>query len=111
MIAFIGRIISRVVSTFFSSIMVACHVVILAVLGLMGVFTGLCTLLIPILGLLRAFGTENIFIIKDEIQGSILASLPIGMFLGIICALLSWLSFRTLMKYFRWISKEEHNAT
>jgi len=111
MIALIGRIIYRVVSIFFSLIMAACHVVILAVLGLMGVFTGLCTLLMPILGLLRAFGTENIFIIKDEIQGSSLVSLPIGMFLAIICALLSWLSFRILMKYFRWISKGEHNAT
>ncbi|MFJ8260129.1 hypothetical protein ACIQ4Z_23545 [Peribacillus asahii] len=111
MIALIGRIIFRVVSSFFSSIMVFCHAVILAVLGLMGVFTGLCTLLMPILGLLRAFGIENIFIIKDEIQGFSIVSLPIGMFLGIICALLSWLSFHTLMKYFRWISKGEHNAT
>ncbi|RID81717.1 hypothetical protein D1953_19955 [Peribacillus asahii] len=110
MIALIGRIISRMVSIFFSSIMVFGHVVILAVLGLMGVVTGLCTLLMPILGLLRAFGMENIFIIKDEIQGSSLVNLPVGMFLGIICAVLSWLSFRILMKYLRLISKEEHNA-
>ncbi|MFB5285174.1 hypothetical protein [Peribacillus sp. Hz7] len=110
MIALIGRVISQMVSIFFSSIMVFGHAVILAALGVMGVFTELCTLLMPILGLLRAFGMENIFIIKDEVQGSSLVSLPIGMFLGIICALLSWLSFRTLMKYFRWISKEEHNA-
>jgi hypothetical protein len=103
------KVISNMCTILFSSIIGICHLVILIFLGLIGLITGICTLLMPIFGLLRAFGTEKIFIIWDDFHVPAILGLPTGIFLGMICASISWLCFRAFMKYFFSISRNKHD--
>ncbi len=111
MIKTIWKVISQMVTILFSSILGICHLVILISLGLIGVITGICTVVMPIFGLLRGFGAEKIFIIWEGMQVPTLLGLPTGIILGMICASISWLSIRVLMKYLRFISKHKQNST
>ena len=103
MIKTIWKVISHMATILFSAILGICHLVILTSLGLIGLITGICTLLMPIFGLLRAFGAEKIFIIWDDMQVPTILGLPTGIFLGMICASITWLCLRLFMKYFHFI--------
>lgn len=109
MIKTIWKVILHLGTILYSSIMGIFHLVVLTSLGLVGLITGICTLLMPIFGLLRAFGAEKIFIIWDGMQVPTILGLPTGIFLGMICASIAWLSLRLFMKYFHFISKNKHN--
>ncbi len=76
MIKQIGKVISPMISILLTSILGICHLVVLSSLGLIGVVTGILTLLMPIFGLLSAFGMENIFIIWNDIQVPRMLGLP-----------------------------------
>ena len=109
MIKTIWKVILHLGTILYSSIMGIFHLVILTSLGLIGLITGICTLLMPIFGLLRAFGAEKIFMIWDDMQVPTILGLPTGIFLGMICASIAWLSLRFFMKYFHFISRNKHN--
>ena len=109
MIKTIWKVISHMATILLSAILGICHLVILTSLGLIGLITGICTLLMPIFGLLRAFGAEKIFMIWDDMQVPTILGLPTGIFLGMICASITWLSLRYFMKYFHFISRNKHD--
>ena len=109
MIKTIWKVISHLGTLLYSSIMGIFHLVILTSLGLIGLITGICTLVMPIFGLLRAFGAKKIFMIWDDMQVPTILGLPTGIFLGMICASIAWLSLRFFMKYFHFISRNKHN--
>ena len=111
MIKTIGNVVTHMAAILFSAILGIFHLVILLSLGLIGVVTGICTLLMPIFGLLRGLGAEKIFIIWEDIQVPTILGLPTGIFLGLICASISWLSLRAFMKYFHFISRNKHDST
>ena len=94
MIITMGRIILRIVSILFSTILGIFHFMIFLFFLLVGTLTGIGTLVIPIFGLLRALGVENIFNIGEGIQVPAMLAIPTGIFLGIICASISWCCFR-----------------
>ena len=71
MIITMGRMILRMVSILFSTILGIFHFMIFLFFLLVGTLTGIGTLVMPIFGLLRAFGVENIFIIWVGIRCSL----------------------------------------
>lgn len=105
MILTMGRMILRMVSILFSTILGIFHFMIFLFLLLVGTLTGIGTLVMPILGLFRALGVKNIFIIWEWIQVPAMLAIPTGIFLGIICACISWCCFRLIRSYFHFISK------
>jgi hypothetical protein len=105
MIHTMGKIILRMVSILFSTILRIFHLMIRLTLLLVGSLTGIGTLVIPIFGLLKALGVEIIFFILEGIQVPAMLAIPTGFFLGIICASISWCCFRLISNYYHFISK------
>jgi hypothetical protein len=105
MIQTMGRMILRMLSILFSTALGIFHLMILFFFLLVGSLTGLGTLVLPIIGLLRALGVVNIFIIWEGIHVPAMIAIPTGIFLGIICASISWCCFHLTSNYYHFISK------
>lgn len=107
MIKKVGKVIQQIIIILLDSVIRLVHLTILSALGLIILIMGLSSLLLPTFGLFRAFGADKIPILWDDFQVPIILSIPIGLFFGIICALITWISLRGIMKCFDWVSKNK----
>lgn len=106
MIKKVGKLIQQIIKILFDSALGFIHLSILLALSSIILVMGLCTILMPIFGLFRSFGAEMIFTLWDDFQVPTILGVPIGLFIGIISAVITWISFRNLVKYFDWITKK-----
>lgn len=107
MIKKVGIFIQQIITILMDSVIGLIHLAILSALGFITFIMGFCTILMPIFGLVRAFGARKIFVLWDNFQVPTILGVPIGLFFGIVFALITWISFRSLMKYFNWLAKKK----
>jgi len=77
---------------------------VVSALGFVGLVFGAYTFLMPIFGFMRMLGAKNVLILWEDIQIPSLMGVPVGIGLGLLFALLTWVIYKALVKYFRAVS-------